>query len=712
MKTNQRQIQKAVAIAACFAVGAVTAQAQSLFTTQGNVIASTGDAVPGAGVGDLFGGTAGFNAGLLDESGGVFFQAQFQGGSVLPTTDRALFYGSTKANLAMVIRSGDPAPGLPGVTLNTATGNGIGSSPRIASNGKMFFCAALTGTGVTAAVNDSAMITGTPGNFVITARRGDGAVGMTATLNSAINNVSHQGTGINNAGRILFQSATVGGDTVTTGAINSSGWFGGTPGNLELMLRRGDVTPGGQVISALGFISQQNASGVFATEVTLSTTLGTPATAADDRAIYFYTPGGTPGTGTKTLVLREGDSAPGTSGGTFNVASNSWFFNVGSSAMNNSGQLLTWLNVAGGDTIGTTNDAAGYLLSVANPPVMVLRKGDAAPGTDAVFSGVSTANFMQSNTGIIAFQGILTGGTSTTANDTGIWVGTPGNFQLVIREGDAAPGTVGAIVGNLSGLGNFWVNDAGQVTFNSDLSGGDAIPGTNGQGFYGWDPNTGLTLLLRQGDQIEVQPSVFKSVGSWGGIQFSNGDGRSLTLNQSGVAAVRANFTGGASIITIKIPSLAGTAYCFGDGTGTACPCANNGAAGNGCANSLNANGGHLQGNGSVSVANDTLVLSGSGVPNGPGLYFQGTTQLGGGSGITFGDGLRCAGGSVLRLGIVIASGNASQIPTGGPSISTLGFCASGDVRHYQLWYRDSDPVFCSPSVFNLTNALTITWAP
>ena len=159
------------------------------------------------------------------------------------------------------------------------------------------------------------------------------------------------------------------------------------------------------------------------------------------------------------------------------------------------------------------------------------------------------------------------------------------------------------------------------------------------------------------------------------------------------------------------------TSFCLGDGTGLACPCANSGAAGNGCANSLNANGGNLTASGSASVSGDTWVLAGSGIPNGPGLYYQAVNQLGGGNGVVFGDGIRCIGGSVIRLGIVTAAGNASTYPTGvtppnSVPISVKGFNLAGDVRNYQLWYRDSAIGFCSASVFNLTNALNVTWQP
>ena len=160
------------------------------------------------------------------------------------------------------------------------------------------------------------------------------------------------------------------------------------------------------------------------------------------------------------------------------------------------------------------------------------------------------------------------------------------------------------------------------------------------------------------------------------------------------------------------------TYFCFGDGTGIACPCANNGAVGNGCANSLNANGGNLVASGNASVSGDTWTIAGSGIPNGPGLYYQAVNQLGGGNGVLFGDGIRCIGGSVIRLGIVTAAGNASSYPSPNPPavnaipISVKGFNLAGDVRNYQLWYRDSTIGFCSASVFNLTNAVNVTWLP
>jgi hypothetical protein len=162
----------------------------------------------------------------------------------------------------------------------------------------------------------------------------------------------------------------------------------------------------------------------------------------------------------------------------------------------------------------------------------------------------------------------------------------------------------------------------------------------------------------------------------------------------------------GFQVVELGLPF---TPYCFGDGTSAACPCANNGTAGNGCANSVNANGANITASGVASVAADTLVLAGSGMPNSSCLYFQGTTQIA----VAFGDGLRCAGGTVIRLGTKANTAGASQYPAAGDlPVSVRGALpASGGSRYYQCWYRNSAP-YCTPATFNLTNGLEVPWQP
>jgi hypothetical protein len=99
-------------------------------------------------------------------------------------------------------------------------------------------------------------------------------------------------------------------------------------------------------------------------------------------------------------------------------------------------------------------------------------------------------------------------------------------------------------------------------------------------------------------------------------------------------------------------------------------------------------------------------------MPNSSALYFQGTAQQGGGLGVAFGDGLRCAGGTIVRLGTKSNVGGASTYPTGGdPSVSVRGLVTAGNVRNYQVWYRNA-AAFCTSSTFNLTNGVSVLWMP
>jgi hypothetical protein len=193
--------------------------------------------------------------------------------------------------------------------------------------------------------------------------------------------------------------------------------------------------------------------------------------------------------------------------------------------------------------------------------------------------------------------------------------------------------------------------------------------------------------------------------------------------------------TSGAPVRTINLPNStqanmyhtawrnaveSGVGFCFGDGSTLSClanpaggPGCGDGAPGHGCANSINPSGALLEAYGTPSVSLDSLQLRGSGMPNSSALYFQGTTEVGGGFGAYFGDGLRCAGGSVIRLGTKVNALGASQYPSGANQpVSVRGAVPPGSVRTYQVWYRNAAGGFCTSSTFNLSNGVSVTWYP
>ncbi len=154
------------------------------------------------------------------------------------------------------------------------------------------------------------------------------------------------------------------------------------------------------------------------------------------------------------------------------------------------------------------------------------------------------------------------------------------------------------------------------------------------------------------------------------------------------------------------------TAYCFGDGSGTPCPCGNQGAPGHGCGNSNVSDGARLGASGLFSIAaGDTVLTVDFMTATQPCLIFQGTSAL---SGTVFGEGLRCAGGFNTRLAIRTSDvgGSVSFPGPGDPTLAAQGAVpAEGAMRTYQVWYRDPTS-FCNSSNYNLSNGVRIQWAP
>ena len=148
--------------------------------------------------------------------------------------------------------------------------------------------------------------------------------------------------------------------------------------------------------------------------------------------------------------------------------------------------------------------------------------------------------------------------------------------------------------------------------------------------------------------------------------------------------------------------------FCSGDGAGTLCPCGNSAGPGEGCMNGT-MQGGLLTTSGSASINNNNLILRGSQlVPSQPGLYFQGNNAVNSGNGNPFGDGLRCAGGGVIRLQVRFADATGASETS--ISVSGNGGVSAGDVKRYQLWYRDPNTSFCGFG-FNLSNGVEVSWS-
>jgi|GEM_PF-3286702 len=161
---------------------------------------------------------------------------------------------------------------------------------------------------------------------------------------------------------------------------------------------------------------------------------------------------------------------------------------------------------------------------------------------------------------------------------------------------------------------------------------------------------------------------------------------------------------------TLSFNTDPGTPYCFGDGSGTACPCAS-GDLGAGCPNTTTG-GAVLQAFGSPEMADDSLALMVTGVPPfKAGLCVKGSVALNGGMGNLVGDGLLCTApqrrSQVLvsdSIGCVAMTNWRGQAFSDYPSVANAGV-----PTYYQWWYRDPQNP-CTGVGFNFSNGLQVDW--
>lgn len=161
--------------------------------------------------------------------------------------------------------------------------------------------------------------------------------------------------------------------------------------------------------------------------------------------------------------------------------------------------------------------------------------------------------------------------------------------------------------------------------------------------------------------------------------------------------------------------------FCYGDGSGTPCPCLNNSLVGynEGCLHLPNM-GGRLvgySGNAAApnpSIGGDRLVLHALRLPASTFiLFFQGTLPAGGGLGVPFGNGLLCVAGALTRMNIKATCNGMAGLPEPGDlPVSVLGGVVPG-TYFYQGWFR-TNPPFCTTTTqfFNLTNGVRVNWVP
>lgn len=694
------------------------ARAQSWIQTHGSIVVAEGQQVPGSSTG------VGFHVSphgpALDDAGNIVFEATSYAPGGNPYTGRVIGYGSNAANLTILAHENDPAPGIPGQTMSLAGGATSVIRPSITPDGRAYWACELPGVPVPWEDGD-AVFSGAPTGLSLIFRLGEAMPGGPpgARLSADLGNDTAGRIFMNRHGQVLFGGGWYGG---TLPPPTGSTWMSGQPGALQQIGAAGAPVPGGAVFQTYHAWSQLNDVGQVWMPMTLSSTYGSPpATAFDDVAFFVWTPG----IGV-SQVLREGDPVPGLPpGNAFHgdpwppAMDADWYPRIGINAFNRSGSTALALAMRGPNVTPFVDDQAIFIGGPSGLVMSSARRGSPAPGTSAVFDTMYDLSVSINNAGSICFVADLRG-PGTVPGDHGIWAGPPGAVELVMRVGDPCPSVPGATIAGI-GLGQgpaeeLWpcMNERGQVLFQAWITGGGTTYDTN-YGLFVYDRGAGTRLLAQAGDLIEVRPGVMREIAVEGFfyLPYDNGDANPLGFNRDGKVALAIEMTNGENALAILDTRQEVRSFCFGDGVDTshaaACPCGNNGARGNGCANSLIAEGANLRVAG-VPLRDD-MVLHAQGMPNTVTcVYLQGDAL----ADAVFGDGVRCIGGHLLRLGSAMNAAGRSSFPdsTHTTTLSARGGVApgSGLVREYQTYYRNITAAFCPPAVFNVTNAVEIHW--
>jgi hypothetical protein len=385
------------------------------------------------------------------------------------------------------------------------------------------------------------------------------------------------------------------------------------------------------------------------------------------------------------LLAKAGQVLPGQSFGVNTVGSGQ---DLG--YLNASGQAIFRISLSGAPGGA---DAAVYLWDGVNN-ILIGNEGSASPVAGRNWGDLLAPELAINDAGDWVIKDLLDS-TSTTTQEIIIKSGVKH-----MQEGDAVPG-IPAFTFTTFGNTPVSLTAAGNLLWYGDWN--DAVT-TQDTGIF-----LDQTMLVQEGVTV-VSGAVFTALGNVGSSATAGQNG-SMYISPNGRYVI---FTGrlGAPVnkrgIFLLDRGSVVTASCLGDGSGPACPCGNNGAAGRGCGNSSFATGGLLSGSGVASIANDTFVLTATDIP-GPGLFFQANGMI---PAIPFGDGQLCAAVGIIRMGVVFPTGTTASYP-GGTTPAPIHIAGApinaGDQKHYQCWYRDAPP-FCTPDTFNTTNAVSVTW--
>lgn len=479
-----------------------------------------------------------FNNGCIDNEGRVIVANTIQNADTTLTNanNRVLMRG-VPGSLSLIARNGSAAlAGAPaGAVFNTSTGiNGFTTTYSNSTSGYMVVGGSLNGPNIVhtagAAQNNSALwLVGPDGTASLLAIVGMQAPGAAAgtylTTNFGSSSLSTSTARVSAGGKMVWYSATAGGDTVTSGttANNNGFWLLDTagPGAAQLLFRRGQAAPGftdGTYLTALSSFS-----GIIndTTVLVTATLAGGAVTTANDAAVLLYR------NGSRSIAVREGDAAFGIADATFTGS-----FTVNGRGLGADGRFVFTASIAG-PAVTTADDLVLCLYDPNGGSRVILREGDSSAiwngGTLSNINGTGLA-FTATNH-LIFNAGILSGGS---ASNVGVDYDIAANtLTPIFRGGAQVPGLPTGVLyaANYAGSSSPLINANGEMVVSMPLE-GDVVGGTNDRALLAWSASSGVRVLLRLGDVGPTGFAIksFAPIGSAG----QNGSGGSTGMSDTG----------------------------------------------------------------------------------------------------------------------------------------------------------------------------------
>jgi hypothetical protein len=390
----------------------------------------------------------GFGIPGFDVSGRAAFEAGLTGpGITAGGNDGAIFSGYPGEPALPAVQKGSTAPGTSSATFSFL------ANPALNSAGQVAFEAGITGGDVSGTTNNSGVWAGAPGAINLIFRKAGGAPSTAGAAFSSFGNPV-----ISASGLVAVEANFTGGDV--NGTTNNGAIYTATPSAATLLARKGSQIPGLTSNDSFGFLGNPVITPGSAVAFEGAITGGDVNGTTNNAAIFV----GYPSQPIMIAVRKGSTAAPGTTaiGGGPGV-----FSFLGNPAMNNAGQIAFEASVTGGNAIAGVNDS-GIWEGAPSALQLVSRKGDAAPGTtisnaasNAQGSSDTFKNYQDpalDPNGVVAFIASLNGSdvvTGTGGNDIGLWLGTPGNLDLIARKGfgfDVNPLNPGADIRTVAGI--------------------------------------------------------------------------------------------------------------------------------------------------------------------------------------------------------------------------------------------------------------------